>query len=187
MGQSHKTSQGERMVGLILLLTWVVITSGQRNERPTFVDPVLYTKTIYASLSAKCPAGIIKCECLNAVGTFTEGPFDPDEDPLQALITYVGCGPGYCFCKDNPQKEVDVRPQLSSTVLDLCPRNELNRCLCQDSETRMEPPFGLLKVNNCRPRKCKCNGSNKGMAARKGAIPTVLMGSMISSARMAHD
>merc|ERR1712027_108817 len=91
MGQSHKTSQGERMVGLILLLTWVVITSGQRNERPTFVDPVLYTKTIYASLSAKCPAGIIKCECLNAVGTFTEGPFDPDEDPLQALITYVGC------------------------------------------------------------------------------------------------
>ena len=108
------------MVGLILLLTWVVITSGllrpskliyiflkcadciqfipgQRNELPTFVDPVLYTKTIYASLSAKCPAGIIKCECLNAVGTFTEGPFDPDEDPLQALITYVGCGPGEIF------------------------------------------------------------------------------------------
>ena len=28
-----------------------------------------------------------------------------------------------------------------------------SRCLCQDSKTRMEPPFDLLKVNNCRPRK----------------------------------
>ena len=83
------------MLRLILLLTWVVASSGSENrELPTFVDPVLYTKSIYASLKANCPNGLEKCECLNAVGKFSEGPFDPDDNPLQALITYVGCGPG---------------------------------------------------------------------------------------------
>ena len=34
---------------------------------------------------------------------------------------------GYCFCKDNPDREVDVRPDYFKNVLDLCPRNEINR------------------------------------------------------------
>ena len=27
-------------------------------------------------------------------GTFSDGPFNPNEDPIGALITFVGCGPG---------------------------------------------------------------------------------------------
>ena len=73
-------------------------------------------------------------------------------DPIGALITFVGCGPGneivaqscstlsfirnssrfallgYCFCKDNHKKEVDARPQFFSSIQDLCPRGELSRC-----------------------------------------------------------
>ena len=88
-----------------------------------------------------------RCECLNAPGTFNDGNFDPDENFLTAIINMMGCGPGmmlctfvvlyslifqhvgYCFCKDNPEKEVDVRPDYFKNVLDLCPRNELNRYL----------------------------------------------------------
>merc|ERR1711934_519712 len=170
---SQSNSNRGDMLRLIVLLTWAIVSSSGEQELPTFVDPVLYTKSIYASLKATCPSGIKKCECLDAKGTFSDGPFDPDEDPINALITYVGCGPGYCYCKDNPEKEVDIRPQLSSTVLDLCPRNELNRCLCQDGKTRLKPPFDLLKVHSCRPKKCKCNGSetvmvNQGYGCKKG-------------------
>ena len=75
------------------MIYFVKLIPGEQ-ELPTFVDPVLYTKSIYASLKATCPSGIKKCECLNAKGTFSDGPFDPDEDPINALITYVGCGPG---------------------------------------------------------------------------------------------
>ena len=28
------------------------------------------------------------------LGTFSDGPFNPNEDPIGALITFVGCGPG---------------------------------------------------------------------------------------------
>ena len=33
--------------------------------------------SLYAEVSAACPNGVERCECLNAPGTFTEGPFDP--------------------------------------------------------------------------------------------------------------
>ena len=80
------------------------------------------------------------------LGVFTEGPFDPKKDPIGSLITYAGCLPGkihkylqfenikntlyysgYCFCKDDPKKEVDARPQMFKIALDLCPRGEINR------------------------------------------------------------
>ena len=28
------------------------------------------------------------------VGTFSDGPFNPNVDPIGALITFVGCSPG---------------------------------------------------------------------------------------------
>ena len=28
------------------------------------------------------------------IGTFTDGPFNPNEDPIGAMITFVGCAPG---------------------------------------------------------------------------------------------
>ena len=206
------------MLRLILLLTWAVISSGWSNlifsncviwwfsasipgqhraELPTFVDPVLYTKTIWASLSAKCPSGIKKCECVNAVGTFSEGPFDPNDDPLQALITYVGCGPGkiletfkawhrsvsihaiillfqdfaiamitlkrWLICDLNWPTQFSTFAQRMSLTgkrtnckcqcVDFYYESIFLRCLCQDGKTRVEPPFDLLKVHTCRPKK----------------------------------
>ena len=28
------------------------------------------------------------------LGTFTDGPFNPNEDPIGAMINFVGCAPG---------------------------------------------------------------------------------------------
>ena len=28
------------------------------------------------------------------IGTFTDGPFNPNEDPIGAMINFVGCAPG---------------------------------------------------------------------------------------------
>ena len=84
------------------------------------------------------------------IGTFTNGPFNPREDPIGAMINFVGCAPGneettpnshrfityivlsyalvgYCFCKDNPEEELDVRPQFFRAIQDLCPRHKLDR------------------------------------------------------------
>ena len=36
---------------------------------------------------------LILCISFN-IGTFSDGPFNPNEDPIGALITFVGCGPG---------------------------------------------------------------------------------------------
>ena len=30
----------------------------------------------------------------NNIGTFTNGPFNPREDPIGAMINFVGCAPG---------------------------------------------------------------------------------------------
>ena len=121
-----------------------------------------------------CPSGIQRCECMNAPGTFSEGPFNPKDNLLGALITHLGCNPAYCFCKDNPEKEIDIRPQFFSSFLDLCPRNELNRCLCGDGKTAMNAPFDILSTMSCRPKKCKCNGSDKGQSIQITSVPFCL-------------
>jgi len=146
---------------------------GQQLEDVSNVDPSTYANSVWAELRAACPSGIDRCECLNAPGTYNDGNFDPDENFLTAMINMMGCSPGYCFCKDNPDKEVDVRPDYFKNVLDLCPRNELNRCLCEDGKTTERAPFDLLTILRCKPKKCKCNKSKKaktntGFGCRKG-------------------
>ena len=51
--------------------------------------------------------------------------------PYNSCRRSIRSGPcfilGYCFCKDNPEKEVDARPQVFRIVQDLCPRGEINR------------------------------------------------------------
>ena len=76
---------------------------------PTELDPLVFIEMVTKQMREYCPAGIIKCECIHAPGKFTEGPFYADEDLLGTLLTYATCNPGFCFCKDAPEKEVDTR------------------------------------------------------------------------------
>ena len=59
---------------------------------------------------------------------------------------------GYCFCKGAPDVEVDVRQQVQKVMFDLCPRGEMNRCLCEDN-TKIEFPFNAIELFQCRPKK----------------------------------
>ena len=68
--------------------------AGSAQELPAEFDPFLFANSAFANLEGACPSGVDRCECLNSPGTYTEGPFDPNKDPIDALITYVGCNPG---------------------------------------------------------------------------------------------
>ena len=59
---------------------------------------------------------------------------------------------GFCFCKDAPDVEVDIRMQMIREVMDLCPRGEMNRCLCKD-DTKINFPFTLMDIMNCEPKR----------------------------------
>ena len=59
---------------------------------------------------------------------------------------------GFCFCKDAPDVEVDIRMQMIRVVMDLCPRGEMNRCLCKD-DTKINFPFTLMDIMNCEPKR----------------------------------
>ena len=74
-------------------------TGLQLTDFDSAVGPSTYVNYVYAELRAACPSGIEKCECLNAPGTFTSGPFDPEENFLTALLTYMGCSPGKKMAK----------------------------------------------------------------------------------------
>ena len=69
-------------------------TGRQLADFDSAISPITYANYVYADLRAACPSGIQKCECSNAPGTYTSGPFDPDENFLTALLTYMGCSPG---------------------------------------------------------------------------------------------
>ena len=60
--------------------------------------------------------------------------------------------PGYCFCKGAPDVEVDIRQQVQKVMFDLCPRGEMNRCLCEDN-SKITFPFNLMELLPCRPKK----------------------------------
>ena len=59
---------------------------------------------------------------------------------------------GYCFCQDAPNVEVDIRQQLQKVIFDLCPRGEMNRCLCEDN-SKILFPFNALELISCYPKK----------------------------------
>ena len=64
------------------------------QEIPSDLEPILFMDAVHADLRAACPSGFDKCECMHAPGTFTDGPFNPNEDPIGAMINFVGCAPG---------------------------------------------------------------------------------------------
>jgi len=142
-------------------VAFLIVARTGAQEIPSDLEPILFMDAVHADLEAACPTGIDKCECMHAPGTFTNGPFNPREDPIGAMINFVGCAPGYCFCKDSPEKELDVRPQFFRAIQDLCPRHKLDRCLCKDGKLKTKAPFDVMKAYTCQPKKCKCKGSNK--------------------------
>ena len=86
-------------------------------------------------------------------GTYEKGPFYYDENPLESVVVYVGCNPDYCYCKKNPTEAKDTRPLELKAVMDLCPKNEMSRCLCAD-KTVVKFPFDMSTFFfDCRPTK----------------------------------
>ena len=59
---------------------------------------------------------------------------------------------GFCFCKDAPTVEVDVRQQFLKEVMDLCPKGKMDRCLCRDN-SKIIWPFTQFDVITCGPKK----------------------------------
>ena len=106
-----------------------------------------------------------------SAGTFTKGPIRFKDDLMGSLLTFIGCNPGkllrihaflltlqwsiisgFCFCKDAPTVEIDVRQQFLKEVMDLCPKGRMDRCLCSDN-TKITWPFTQFDVINCGPKK----------------------------------
>ena len=55
-----------------------------------------FTSALFLRL---CPEGIDRCECANKNETFTQGPFDFDEDPIGVSLMQLTCNPDFCYCK----------------------------------------------------------------------------------------
>ena len=112
----------------------------------------------------------------------TTGPFSKSEDFIGSLTNFVTCNPGkkfilhnnfqrvhnvlinsgFCFCKDAPDVEVDIRMQMVREVMDLCPRGEMDRCLCRDDD-KIHFPFTIMDIMTCEPKRV----GNKYRAALK--------------------
>ena len=88
-------------------------------------------------------------QAADLVGSITQSDTDSSLPTIQN--SYLG----YCFCKDAPEKEVDIRNQLFYNVLDLCDRNEIDRCLCEDSKRKINAPIDLVGLFSCRPKKVR--------------------------------
>ena len=93
-------------------------------------------------------------------GTYETGPFYYDESPLESVVVYVGCNPDFCYCKKKPTEAKDTRPLELRAVMDLCPANQMSRCLCApDKEGNKEVvkfPFDMSTLFfDCRPTKVR--------------------------------
>jgi len=76
-------SQSQFTKMLVFLLSLCFTLSGaQELTLPPGFDPAVFMDSVYSDIKAACPSGIEKCECMNAPGVFTEGPFDPRENPV---------------------------------------------------------------------------------------------------------
>ena len=45
-----------------------------------------------------------------------------------------------------------MRQQVQKVIFDLCPRGEMNRCLCEDN-SKITFPFNALELISCYPKK----------------------------------
>ena len=118
-------------------------------------DPVVLLKLRAKDIKNACPNGVEKCICANNLEERTNGPFDPDEDLLGAVYTYLVCNPGTCFCKGDPNTPRDSRNWPMKAVFDTCPAGEMNRCLCHDN-SKVTFPFDMRTIFlDCRPKRVR--------------------------------
>jgi len=153
----------------------LLIALGKSQDIPDGLNPQDLLDYIDKRVENFCPTGFEKCECVHAPGNFTTGPFNFKDDLLGSLLTMMGCNPGFCFCNDAKEIEVDIRDQALKEVMDLCPRGEMDRCLCKDN-TKILWPFTQFEMLECAPKKCKCKGDKKPktltrLGCAKGGIP----------------
>ena len=102
-----------------------------------------------------CPEGIDRCHCLYNNGTYVKGPFYYEDDPLNSALLYQTCNPDFCYCKNSPDVERDSRNVEMKAIMDLCPRNEMSRCLCEDNSV-IKFPFDMTTLFQvCRPKRVR--------------------------------
>ena len=101
--------------------------------------------------------GIDRCHCMYENGTYSRGPFIYEEDPLNVALLYQTCNPDFCFCRGSPDVERDSRNVEMKAIMDLCPRNEMSRCLCEDNSV-IKFPFDMTTLFQvCRPKRVRAN------------------------------
>ena len=88
---------GESKEMVRYLLTLVHQWLGEFLAEDVDIDKLgQFTSALFLKL---CPEGIDRCECANKNGTFTQGPFDFDEDPISVSLMQLTCNPDFCYCK----------------------------------------------------------------------------------------
>ena len=138
-------------------LTWKInvyslVVANDEDEEYNF-NQFLALELRTKQMRELCLAGIDRCHCLHKIGNYTTGPFYYDEDPVGSVVTYVGCNPDFCYCKDSPDVRRDSRPKEFSSVMDLCPAGEMDRCLCHDNSV-VHFPFDMATFFfTCRPKR----------------------------------
>merc|ERR1712012_355687 len=152
MGQRKMDLTKKTLFVSLLLAAAIVLTEAAAGEE---FDPYLFLGVRTRQMRNACAADdrIERCHCLYKDGTYEKGPFYYDENPLESVVVYVGCNPDYCYCKKNPTEARDTRPLELKAVMDLCPKNEMSRCLCAD-KTVVKFPFDMSTFFfDCRPTK----------------------------------
>ncbi len=73
------------------------VSEAQERSLPDEIDPLVFLDLVTKQLRRFCPSGVEKCECLSGLGTYSEGPFDAEEDLLGTMLTFAACNPGKKF------------------------------------------------------------------------------------------
>ena len=92
------------------------------------------------------------CKCDAAPGTSVSEHLTMKDGFINALVTYVGCDPGICTCKGEPNYEVNIRPPQHQAVFRVCPDGEMDRCLCADN-SKIQYPWTTIELRQCKPKK----------------------------------
>ena len=139
------------------ILRFVEVRSKQESGK--IKDPnnrTTQSTAIELQMKDLCGAeGIDRCHCMYDNGTFSRGPFIYEEDPLNVALLYQTCNPDFCYCRGSPDVERDSRNVEMKAIMDLCPRNEMSRCLCEDNSV-IKFPFDMTTLFQvCRPKRVR--------------------------------
>ena len=140
------------------ILRFVEVRSKQESARikSSSNRTAQLTTTTELQMKDLCGAeGIDRCHCMYDNGTYSRGPFIYEEDPLNVALLYQTCNPDFCYCRGSPDVERDSRNVEMKAIMDLCPRNEMSRCLCEDNSV-IKFPFDMTTLFQvCRPKRVR--------------------------------